>query len=52
MAVGQSFGTFQDKGGFSSYDADSFMAMAYGRYTPSRNKKLTLDGYAAFGTTP
>lgn len=51
MAVGQSFGTFQDKGGFSSYDADSFMVMAYGRYTPSRNKKLTLDGYAAFGTT-
>lgn len=51
VAVGQSFGTFQDKGGFSSYDADSFMAMAYGRYTPSRNKKLTLDGYAAFGTT-
>ena len=51
VALGQSFGTFQDKGGFSSYDADSFMAMAYGRYTPSRNKKLTLDGYAAFGTT-
>lgn len=51
IAIGQSYGTFQDKGGFSSYDADSFMAMVYGRYTPSRAGKLALDGYAAFGTT-
>ena len=41
MAVGQSFGTFQDKGGFSSYDADSFMVMAYGRYTPGRKSWRT-----------
>lgn len=51
IAIGQSYGTFQDKGGLSSYDADSFMAMVYGRYTPSRAGKLALDGYAAFGTT-
>ena len=51
IAIGQTYGTFQDKGGLSSYDADSFMAMVYGRYTPSRAGKLALDGYAAFGTT-
>lgn len=51
VAIGQSYGTFQDKGGLSSYDADSFMAMLYGRYTPAGTSKLSLDGYAAFGTT-
>lgn len=51
VAIGQSYGTFQDKGGLSSYDADSFMTMLYGRYTPARVSKLSLDGYAAFGTT-
>ena len=51
VAIGQSYGTFQDKGGLSSYDADSFMAMLYGRYTPAGASKLALDGYAAFGTT-
>lgn len=51
IAIGQTYGTFQDKGGLSSYDADSFMAMVYGRYTPARAGKLALDGYAAFGTT-
>lgn len=51
VALGQSYGTFQDKGGLSSYDADSFMTMLYGRYTPARASRLALDGYAAFGTT-